>query len=475
MKKFILFILIGNINLFAQLSGSDGVTDFISSSAGNTYTTTSSGVFAIGKNPANLYNKLSNRHFEISTVLPLPSLSLLIGQEFMTFEQFNYYFGGVEINGEKKPRFLNEDDKNKLRELMSDGGTASFNFSINYLSLLYFHNKKVGGFAFSIDDIMGLSIRLPKDLVEIGLNGNPLNSFYNFNDSRLSTIFYRTYSFSYSRTISDIIKTNFDDLSFGLSLKLIKGYMLLKTEKVFSEIKTLTNSDIEINGEFIAYSSFSPDFGLKYSFENEESETKISPFPEPAGSGFGFDIGFSADYDETWRFGISFTDIGSIKFDKKLAKFQSNIAFVLTDITDESQIDSLSNSIKSDAQPFNESISSALPTAMHIGASAKLNKFFKSFPGQFIACLDIHKGFNNVLANSKTLRAAVGLYWSPWKAFQIRSGISFGGSFGSSLSFGIGFDLGPVEFGFSSYKFSSILKSNASNYFSLTLGSRCKF
>jgi hypothetical protein len=477
MKKILLISLLLNITSLAQLGGSEGITDFLSSSMGNTYTTSSNGVYSIGKNPANLFNGLDDKHFEISTFLPFPNIGLFLGQEFMTFDQFNYYFGGIDVNGKKEPRYLNDDDKNNLQKLINEGGTATFNTYINYISLMYFYNKSIGAIAFSMDDIMGYSFRLPKDLVEFGLNGNPLNSVYNFDDTKVSVLYYRNYSISYARTLSDLLKIKVDDISFGLSLKFIKGYVYLKTESVNSEIKTLPNSNLVINGNFLAYSSFSPDFGLKYSFENQDDETElnISPFLTPAGSGVGIDFGFAINYDSTWRFGLSFTDLGNIKFDKKVAKFQSNTAFVLTDITDENQLDSLANSVKSDAFPLNEGITASLPSAMHLGASAKINNFFKSFPGELVAAIDLHKGFNDVLVNSKTFRLALGLQWKPFKAINFRTGFSVGGSYGSSFSMGLGFDLGALEFGFSSYKFNSILKPNSSNYFSINFGSRWKF
>lgn len=477
MKKLFFIYLACNLIVFAQLSGSDGVTDFTSSSMGNAYTTTSSGVYSLGKNPANLFNGLEDKHFEISTILPFPNIGILLGQEFFTFEQFNYYFGGIDVNGKKEPRYLTDEDKNDLNNLLDKGGTATFNTSINYLSIMYFHNKKIGAFAFSMDDILGYSFKIPKDLVKIGLNGNPLNSIYNFDDSKLALLYYRNYSISYSRTLSDLIKLKLNDISFGLSLKIIKGFAYFKTENVESVIKTLPNSDIEIKGNFLAYSSFSPDFGLRYSFENddEKSDLNISPFLTPAGSGIGIDFGFAVNYDSTWRFGISFTDLGSIKFDKEVAKFESNTAFLLTDITDQKQLDSLSNSIKADAQLYDGVISSQLPSAMHLGISTKVNHFFKSFPGELIAAIDLHKGFNDVLSNTKKFRLALGLQWKPWRVLNIRTGVSVGGNYGSSFSFGMGLDLGSLEFGFSSYKFSSVLKPNSSNYFSINFGSRWKF
>jgi hypothetical protein len=106
-----LLVLLFSIPVYAQY-GSVGVKDARSMGLGKTHNATSSGIFSVGINPANLSYESQNL-FEIATVLPLPTISLRTGTDFISFNEFNYYFGGV--NGE--PRYLTDEDKEKLNSL----------------------------------------------------------------------------------------------------------------------------------------------------------------------------------------------------------------------------------------------------------------------------------------------------------------------------------------------------------------------
>jgi len=95
--------------------GSVGVVDARSMSLAKTYTATTSGIYSVGINPANL--SLNNDYLvQFSTVLPVPSVSLGTGSNFISINDINYYFGGV--NGE--PRFLTERDKEELNSLICE-------------------------------------------------------------------------------------------------------------------------------------------------------------------------------------------------------------------------------------------------------------------------------------------------------------------------------------------------------------------
>ena len=89
----IIIVFILSIQIFSQY-GSTGVTDARSLGLGKTHTATSEGVFAIGINPANLiFSKEGSIDF--STALPLPSAGLRSGTDFLSYDDFKYYFSAV--------------------------------------------------------------------------------------------------------------------------------------------------------------------------------------------------------------------------------------------------------------------------------------------------------------------------------------------------------------------------------------------
>src|ERR1035437_1186051 len=106
---------------FAQF-GSVGIVDAKSMSLGKTYNANTDGIYSIGINPANMMFSPS-AHFEFSTVLPLPALSMKVGTNFMSFNDFNYFFGGVNGNS----RYLTSADKQKLFGLFSNSGKVFMN------------------------------------------------------------------------------------------------------------------------------------------------------------------------------------------------------------------------------------------------------------------------------------------------------------------------------------------------------------
>ena len=95
MKKYIIsavLIIITSSLSFAQY-GSTGSVDARGMSMAKTYNAASNGVFALGINPANLMFS-EDKYFEFSTVLPLPDLALSTGTNFISINDFNYFFGG---------------------------------------------------------------------------------------------------------------------------------------------------------------------------------------------------------------------------------------------------------------------------------------------------------------------------------------------------------------------------------------------
>lgn len=478
-KAIIITLLLFPVLLTAQSSGSAGSSDARSSAMGKTYTASSRGVFSLGTNPANLMFS-ENRHFELGTVLPLPNLDIKVGTDFLSIDDFNYFFCGVEgQDGSVKGRELTESDKERLMSLFEGGGLFEANLNTSLLSFTYKISDKIGAFGFGINDVVSFRVNFPQDMVSIALYGNPSGRVYNFNDAEVRGWWLRSYSLSYARDLPEIPQRIFEKLSAGITLKIIHGYTYVGTDHVNSTFTTGDDYRIVSKGDILAYSSFSPDFSVDYDFDtvSTHSKTKAGLFPNPAGKGIGVDLGFSARMNEYFSFGLAITDMGSIKWTEQAAQYYSTSSVVLRSITDDDQVDSLKKSITGKGQ-FIDGFNTPLPTALRMGVLMDLEHapFIDALPGKMMVALDYNQGFNNQPGNSTTPRFSLGAEWDPGRWMpNVRSGFSFGGLDKFSWAFGLGINAGVFEFNIASPDFHYLFMANSAKRISFAMGTRWIF
>jgi len=82
-----------------------------------------------------------------------------------------------------------------------------------------------------------------------------------------------------------------------------------------------------------------------------QSDLKSSPFPAPAGSGIGVDLGISAEMNEFLIAGISVTDIGSMRWDGDVRQVYGLGRMHLDDPMNGAQRDSLEHSVTGNTKP----------------------------------------------------------------------------------------------------------------------------
>ena len=461
----VFFIFVLSFEIFAQY-GSVGSFDARSMGMAKTYTATSRGINSIGINPANLmYNE--NGNFEFSTVLPLPSISVRSGSDFLSIEDFNYYFGGV--NGEA--RYLNDQDKERLNNLFKNGGDVFLNASTRIFSASMKINDEIGAFGFSVSDFIGANLKVPQSLVEIPLYGNTLEQVYSFSESNIKSWWLRDYSLSYAREIpaNNIAKKLFA----GITLKYINGFYYIGTDRTNTTLQTNSNYEISGKADLVGYSAFSQNFGVNYDFDSTEYQSSFSPFPSPAGTGFGLDLGFSASLSPLLNVSFAVTDIGSIKWNERAAQYSAIGDIYVNDISNKEQMDSLGDKITGKGAYIND-FTTSLPTALRFGASYFINKGI--IPGTLLVGLDYNQGLNDMPGNSIKPRISVGSEWKPmdWIPY-IRVGLSFGGWAGFNWAFGLGIDAGLMELNFATSDMNSLVAPNAAKHLSLSFGSRWKF
>lgn len=473
MKKVKLFVFI--ISIFSGFAlgqgiGSAGVADARSMGMAKTFTTSSFGIYAVGKNPANLYRD-SSKKVEMILPIPLPNISGAIGSNFITLDEYDYYFG-TKINnadGSTSGRLLTEKDKSRLKDLFSEGGAITADLHIQLLSISIQPTDKFGAFAFTITDRVSSIVTLPKSLIDLGIVGNLPNKVYNFSDTQLKASWLRKYSISYARDLK-ILK----GFKIGASVNFVSGFFYAGLDHINTELKTGEANVITGKGDFLAYSAFSPDFKVKYNFVDDKKEEDFSgtPFPTPAGTGVGFDFGVSTKLSNNFSVGFSITDIGKIKWDKEVAQYSTNSAIYLDDLTDQAQRDTLVNRLTGkESGKFINSLETNMATALHIGASLKL----ESVPGTMLLAADYHQGFNDEPGNSKKARVALGVDWYDLGIFALRTGWSIGGFDKFNWGLGLGIDFGVIALNFGTPDFQNLISSNKAKRITFAFDSIWRF
>lgn len=471
---FLLLILLSATSLLLpQGNGSLGAMDARTTAMGRTYTILSRGVYSLGRNPANLMFS-ENKHFELATHLPLPNMSFKVGSDFIDLGEYNYFFGGeTDATGATVGRTLTDSDKQRMIALFESGGKIFTEVNFTHFAVSYKANEKIGAFGFGLGDAINVDFRFPSGIIDLALYGNPIGKVYNFNDLGLNASFIRNISFSYARDLPFILPKVFKQFSVGLSVKLVQGYAYARVEKVNTTFTTTAQNEITGDANILAYTAISPDFGVKYKFESEEKTASFGAFPQAAGSGTGIDFGISTKISDKLNIGLAITDIGSMTWDKGTAQFVSKGAFLVDDLTNSEQLDTLKNAFIGEAQPI-ASFTSELPTALRLGASYQF--YGSQDSAGYVLSLDYNQGFNDEPGNSKTPRFSLGGEWNPgsWWPY-LRGGISVGGLVGFTWAIGGGVSLGPAKLDLAITDFQNAIAPSSAKRLAFYLSSRWIF
>ncbi len=481
MKKIFLIIVIFHISIHSQSAGSIGLSDVRSLSLGNTYTASSYGLYGLGTNPSAIFEgKYENKRFELLTIIPIPNLNSNFVSNFFNLNEYNYFFGqkSIDEDGKEVGRYLTQSDKDRFLDLLKDNGKLMSDIQVTYFALLFRISEKAGAVSFSFRDVFNSNLIFPKSLAEFLLNGNLPGDEFDFSDAEFGTTWLRNYSLSYANSIN-INKDYLQSLNFGITLNFISGMLLTKTEKFNSSFRTDERNTLYVKNDYLIHSSFSPNFGIDIgSDSSSENKSNFSLFPEPSGSGLGIDIGFLAKINDTWKVGLSLTGLGSINWTKNVNETGSKSEIIITDVTDTNQTKELDKKIFGDDNTKKiSSTKSSLPTALHFGVAFRLDNFLNGkFPGQMLIVADYNQGLNKALRNSLSPRISFGAEWIPpnW-VLEFRTGFSIGEFEKFKWAFGLGLDLGLLEFNIGTTNLVTLLKPNSAYSLSLLFDSKWRF
>jgi hypothetical protein len=446
-------------SVLAQISG---VTPK-SISLGMTGTVYSNGLNAISINPANL---AIVDDINLSFTL-IPNISVNFENNMFDLSTYNKYFTGIDDGkGGRSPKYLSDQDKSDILNLFPSSGRGEVYTSpeVTLFSIAYHSKKILGGIALSVKERTFGNVSLPKEALKLLLYGNSLNSSYNFNQTALYASWIREFSLSYGGQIySDKDKT----IGIGVNFKYLLGNAFFEVNKFNSNFVT-TDSSIKGRFNLHAFSSMS-DF-LK-------DKGDFSFFGNPAGSGFAADIGFSLSFSSALSFGISLTDLGSIKWNKNNEVIDVDTVSEIIDLTESDQFDPFKNIIDRHKTINAASRTIQMPLGFHIGAQLELNnlEYFKKrnlFPILFTS--DFHYILNPNLDNKIFYLYSLGMEARLISWLPIRTGVSIG-TLPFALSFGFGINTKHFDLDIGTGNFLALFDAKQTKQASVAFGTLFKF
>ena len=463
----ILLVIITVVSLIQFTYGDDRVS-LRSVGMGRSAVAASRGIDAIGVNPANIaipdigrFNMgLMNTSFRMST-------------ELFSYDIYQKYFTGIDTGGtERAPYPLTQKEKEDIRSQLPESPLTRMNIQV-MLAGLSFQSGIIGGIGYAAIHHMGMNIAFSRDYFDLlYLEGLPKNSKYIFDGTSFEAWWYLEHNISYGRKLP--VKIPFlKDLYVGAGVKLISGYGIFQTTKNNSSLENkIATSDTGKNSVIGDFNFLATRAGVD--FFNNGSDAPISPFPDPVGSGVGFDLGASAEFLNGIRLGFSVTDIGKITCEKNVLETSGGGIFTFSGYNKEIQ-DSVKEIFKG-KNSTGESFTTSLPTVLRLGVSAQAQKFpfLKFLPGKLVLAVEYAQGLNESLGNTTKPRFSLGMEYRIIPLLPIRSGFLFGGGDKLRWAFGFGLDMRYFSLDFATDNFGMFFTPKSFNVFSLSLGMRIR-
>jgi hypothetical protein len=376
---------------------------------GNTYNATTFDLYAIGKNPGLLANK-GGEH-KVSIIFPnLTAQQYGIGEALSTFD----YYATNKLRSDG----LITLDKEKFKVAIENNGIMFVDMLLGFFSAAYHPNEKIGSFAFSMSDYMTGYMDIPDIILDVNYGSEIPDGTFSLDKFAFKAWWIRTYALSYSRYIikdkHNIYKNRpalIKSLSAGITSKYVMTYAY--TDIGLSANVNYSTATQTLSGSYQANAihSFSEDLEIANTF-NQGNEDPPPGFMQlkPAGKGFGFDIGGSAELRHGWIFGLSITDLGSINWtgSAKTSEFEGYID--ISGVIDYETIDSLSHEIKLVSET-REEFRTPMPTALRLGVALRFEEMFNRFPGELLLGFDYNQGLNNQPSNYTTPRFSLGFQY----------------------------------------------------------------
>ncbi len=427
-----------------------------------TFVASSRGLDAVGINPANLAAPDKG-----TVTIGLMPMGMHVGTDFLNYGLYKEYFTGEESGNGRVGRFLTDGDKQQILASFPDGtGRASAQLEARPFGVSV-QMGDLGSVALTVTEYVNINMMVPHDYAEFLLYGNPPGTTYDFSSTSAYATWLREYALSYGRMLP--CPSFLHSLSAGLAVKIVHGYGYFEIDRF--NTKFITGADGILSGVIDTHARMAgidPVAGV--------SGASYQPFPAPAGTGFGLDLGVASDINEYLRAGMSITDIGSMEWTRNLEQVVSTARVTMDDPLDPAQRDSLENAVKGDRQA-GEPFSSSLPTTFRLGAAVQLDKVpaLKRFLwGEWLFACDYNLGLVDGAGAARVGRFSMGLEFKPWGFLPLRTGASFGGTDRFNFALGFGFHFGVFDMDFASEHLNFLLSEATLAHGSFAFGMRVR-
>lgn len=397
--------------------------------------------------------------------LSIIPFGLSIRSDFINYDIYKSYLIGDDSAGTRVSHYITTDDKNSILDKFPNGIAETYaEFDIRLFGMTI-HNDWLGDIAFTITDRASLNLDVPKDYARFALFGlDSLGSTYDLAGTNIRGWYLRDFAVSYARKFPQVKFV--DDFSAGITIKMVHGYAVALTDQYSGTFGNTLDpvSGYHLTGQFNTRMIRS---SIDEINNGKDSSQTVSPFPNPAGKGLGFDLGVSGELRKGIRAGISITDIGSITWTRNTKENLASANLDLTNPTSQEQTDSLKNAFEGTENPIGE-FSTSLPTVLRIGAAFQLDNIgWVHLPGQQLVMVDYEQGFNSMPGNCTRPRLAVGTEWRLISILPFRTGISMGGADRFNWAAGFGLDLNAFNLNIGTENIDLLFSPNAFNQASI--------
>lgn len=390
---------------------------------GRTSAAVSFGLDAAGTNPANL--SLGTAY---NVVIGIAPTGFQAGGDVLSYEIYAEFFSGVDSPDGTIGRDLTDHDKLRILDRFSgdEPGRSYVDLDARLFGIAV-ALPGTGVLAFTVTDYAGAVLTLPQDLARFVLYGNPLHSSYDFGGARITANWMRAYTLSFGSTLPVSVV---EFLAVGGGVKLVQGFAYY--EVIRSESRLATSPYGVLTGEI--------DFLARSSQSATLKGSGFDLFPDPSGTGFGFDIGFTAGLTKGFSMGASVVDIGSVVWTTNNREVFTDTVLTIDNPLDPEQQDAMVNAISGIEQREIGAFTIRLPTRFRAGVALQVHDLqpFRHMTGELILAADYIRGLYDTPGASVDSRISVGAEYRgvPW--LPVRAGVWSGGPGGTNVSFGFG-------------------------------------
>ncbi len=421
-------------------------------------------VETIGINPANL----GIRDRGLITI-GLMQTGVGVSSEVLTYDIYQEYFTGVDDgSGNRIARYLTNADKEKILGSYTDDFPTSRIDAESMEFALTITPPGLGGFGFAMIDHAGGEASFSKDAARFFLYGlDSLGSRYSLDGSEAEAWWWRELNVSYGMKLP--VKVGpFDDFYGGLGFKIVQGIGVFETVRYnatfANERVTPTQYQALLSFDFLTRRS-----GAKF-LDPDNENNDFFFFPDPAGTGVGFDLGATATM-KGMMFSLALTDLGSITWKENVRETYANFMMTVDDPFNKALEDSIKNAFKGEnrvAGPF----STSLPARLRLGFAVYSDslEFMQWLPGSMLFAFDYNQGLNSSMGNITAPRFSMGVEYRLIPFIPIRTGVSFFGDVGVRWGFGFGLDFYFLSLDFATENFAILYNENDLDLMSVSAG-----